>query len=121
MKLALIVDDSSVVRKFIKNLFLELGFEVTDAEDGQAALEKFKLKIPDVIMLDWNMPGMNGMQFLVELRKQENGKEPVVIFCTTENEPHKIAQAMADGANGFITKPFDVGDIRTKLQQLRVL
>jgi len=77
--------------------------------------------MPDAILLDWNMPVMNGIEFLRDLRKMEGGTEPVVVFCTTENGIDKIASALAQGANEYIMKPFDSEIIQSKLQQVGLL
>jgi two-component system, chemotaxis family, chemotaxis protein CheY len=121
MKSCLIVDDSRVVRKIARKIFEDLKFGCDEAEDGLLAVEACKKKIPDVILLDWNMPNMNGLEFLQVLRKMPDGSKPVVIFCTTENDMSHIQQAIAAGANEYIMKPFDSDIITGKLSQLGVI
>lgn len=122
MKKFLVVDDSKVVRKFVGNCLVELGFaEHREAADGQEALDRVNEEMPDVILLDWNMPVMDGLQFLIELRKMDNGNDPIVIFCTTENELGKIQQALENTANEYVMKPFDAEILRGKFTQLGIM
>lgn len=116
-KLCLIVDDSAVIRKIIRQNMEGFGFECVEAENGAIAIETFEAKQPNLIMLDWNMPVMTGIEFLRELRKREDGKVPTVIFCTTENDMDHIQQAIEAGVNDFIMKPFDKEILFSKLEQ----
>lgn len=120
-KLCLLVDDSSVVRKVSRRMLEEIGFEIAEAVDGKEALERCKARLPDVILLDWNMPVMDGMEFLKLFRSDSTHKNVIVIFCTTENDITKIMLAMEAGANEYIMKPFDESILKTKLQQLGLL
>ncbi|MDD9901827.1 MAG: response regulator [Alphaproteobacteria bacterium] len=117
----LIVDDSRVVRKVARNILEEMGFECIEAEDGQKALETCKDKMPETILLDWNMPVMNGIDFLRALRALPGGDAPKVVFCTTENEFSYIQEALGAGANEYIMKPFDGEIIQSKFQQIGAL
>ena len=119
-KTALVVDDSKVVRLFARRILEELGFEVNEAEDGQVALNTCKTKLPNLMLLDWNMPVMNGLECLQALRKLPKGKEVPVIFCTTENDISKIMIALENGANEYIMKPFDKDILAGKLSQLSI-
>ena len=74
--------------------------------------------LPELILLDWNMPVMSGLEFLTRLRKTPRGDEPQVVFCTTENTRDKIITALEAGATEYIMKPFDQDIIRTKLEQI---
>lgn len=121
-KKILIVDDAKIVRKFSRKILDKLGFEdVDEAEHGKEALEKVTASMPDAILLDWNMPVMDGLEFIQNLRKLPNGEDPIVIFCTTENEIKKIETALSNSANEYIMKPFDEDVIKTKFEQLGVL
>lgn len=120
-KTCLIVDDSSVVRKICKKIVLELGFDAMEACDGKDALEKCEEKIPDVILLDWNMPVMDGLEFLKAYRKKQQEHNTIVIFCTTENDITKIMMAMEAGANEYIMKPFDADIIKGKFEQMGLM
>ncbi|MBV1929966.1 MAG: response regulator [Gammaproteobacteria bacterium] len=121
MKSCLIVDDSRVVRKVATRIVKDLGFECSEAEDGQKACDACSISMPDAIILDWNMPIMNGLEFLEKLRQMENGDYPKVVFCTTENDISHIQRAMQAGANEYIMKPFDSEIIQTKFIQIGLL
>ena len=121
MKSCLIVDDSKVVRKLVRRIIEEIGFEVSEAEDGQKAYEHCQAQKPDLILLDWHMPVMDGLEFLKLLRAMPDGNIPKVLFCTTESELGHIVQAMSAGADEYVMKPFDAGIIRGKLEQINML
>ena len=122
MKKILIVDDSKVVRKFVAKCLDDIGFkDIREAADGQEALDRVNETMPEVILLDWNMPVMNGLEFIQALRKLPNGTEPIVIFCTTENEVAKIQLAIMNSANEYIMKPFDGDILKTKFIQLGIM
>lgn len=114
MKSCLIVDDSRVIRKVARQILEDLKFDILEAVDGQEALTVCRKKMPDAILLDWNMPVMNGIEFLRHLRSEENGGSPIVVFCTTENDIKHITEAIQAGANEYIMKPFDREIIETK-------
>jgi two-component system chemotaxis response regulator CheY len=121
MKSCLIVDDSRVVRKVARRILEEFGFAIEEAGDGQIAIEACRRRMPDAILLDWNMPVMSGIEFLRALRKTPGGDAPVVVFCTTENDIRHIQEAVASGANEYIMKPFDTDIIHAKFQQVGLL
>ncbi|MGB3625508.1 MAG: response regulator [Henriciella sp.] len=118
MKSCLIVDDSRVVRKVAGRIVQDLNFDVTEAADGADALETCRKTMPDAILLDWNMPVMNGLDFLRALRREQGGSKPVVVFCSTENDAEHIGEAMRSGANEFIMKPFDADIIQSKFAEV---
>lgn len=117
MKTCLVVDDSSVIRKVARRILEELGFAVVEAADGKAALEQCMSSMPEAVLLDWNMPVMDGLEFLVALRQADGGTKPVVVFCTTENDMSHITKAISAGANEYIMKPFDREIIESKFAQ----
>jgi two-component system chemotaxis response regulator CheY len=116
MKTCLVVDDSKVIRKVARHILESLGFTVSEAEDGRIALDRCREAMPDVILLDWNMPVMSGMEFLCALRRHECGDIPKVMFCTTENDIAHIRAAIDAGADEYVMKPFDRDTIHSKLQ-----
>ena len=107
MKTCLVVDDSSVIRKVARRILEGLDFEIGEAEDGEQALEACRRQMPEAILLDWNMPKMDGYEFLRSLRKLPGGDAPKVVFCTTENDVAHIARALHAGANEYIKKPYN--------------
>ena len=121
MKSCLIVDDSKVIRMVAKKILQELGFSTAEAEDGQKALDYCLNELPDAVLLDWNMPVMNGIDFLKALRKLPGGDAPVVVFCSTENDIEHIQEAIVEGANEYIMKPFDSEILQTKFSQVGLL
>jgi two-component system, chemotaxis family, chemotaxis protein CheY len=121
MKTVLIVDDSKVIRMVAKKILQELDFETEEAADGQQALDACKASMPDGVLLDWNMPIMDGLEYLKHLRTLPGGDAPIVIFCTTENDIEHIQEAIAAGANEYIMKPFDSEIIQAKFGQVGLL
>ena len=120
MKTCLIVDDSRVIRKVSRHILETLGFAVEEAENGQQALDRCDTSMPDVILLDWNMPVMDGYEFLGNLRRMPGGDQPKVVFCTTENDVAHIREAISAGADEYVMKPFDRETLEGKLQLVGV-
>ncbi len=117
----LIVDDSKVIRMVARKILQELEFETDEAADGKVALAACQRKMPDVVLLDWKMPVMDGIEFLRELRGLSGGEAPKVIFCTTENDIEHIQEAIDAGADEYIMKPFDSEIIQAKFAQVGLL
>jgi two-component system, chemotaxis family, chemotaxis protein CheY len=118
MKTCLVVDDSRVIRKVARRILEDLAFTVEEAGDGSEALSRCRSSMPDAILLDWNMPVMNGLEFLQALRADPGGERPVVVFCTTENDLSAISQAIESGANEYIMKPFDSEIVQSKFAEV---
>ncbi len=118
MKRCLIVDDSRVVRKVACRILTDMAFEVSEAGDGAEALKLCREAMPDAVLLDWNMPVMNGLDFLRSLRREPDGTKPKVIFCSTESDPEHIGEALRSGADEFIMKPFDADIVRGKFAEV---
>jgi two-component system chemotaxis response regulator CheY len=118
MKNCLVVDDSDVIRKVARRILEKMNFEITEAENGQQAIEQCKTRAPDVVLVDWMMPVMSGMEFLGALRLAKLDRKPFVVYCTTENDPADISKAMAAGADDVMLKPFDRDAIEAKLGSL---
>ncbi|MGY4343318.1 CheY-like chemotaxis protein [Bradyrhizobium sp. LM2.9] len=95
MRTCLVVDDSSVIRKVARRILEGLDFQILEAEDGEKALEACKRGLPDAVLLDWNMPVMDGYEFLGHLRRMPGGDQPKVVFCTTENDVAHIGARTA--------------------------
>lgn len=121
MKTCLVVDDSRVVRKVARKILEDLSFTCEEAEDGVQAVDFCTRQMPDAVLLDWNMPNMNGIDFLKKMRAMPDGDKPVVIFCTTENDMNHITEALTAGANEYIMKPFDSDIIQIKFGQVGLI
>ena len=121
MKTCMIVDDSSVIRKVARRILEGLEFQVSEAEDGEQALQLCRGELPNAILLDWNMPRMDGYEFLRALRRLPGGDGPKVVFCTTENDVAHIARALHAGANEYIMKPFDKDIVTAKFQEIGLI
>lgn len=121
MSYCLIVDDSRTIRKVSREIVESLAFEVSEAENGEIGLSECRARMPDVILLDWNMPIMDGYSFLKALRKSPGGEAPKVVFCTTENDMEHITRALEAGADEYIMKPFDKDILAAKFQELGLL
>lgn len=118
MKHCLVVDDSRVIRKIACRILEQLHFVAEEAEDGAAALDACRARMPDAILLDGQMRHMTGVEFLRQLRREQNGAHPVVVFCTTENDIPRISEALHAGANDYLMKPFDRDILQGKLAQV---
>jgi two-component system chemotaxis response regulator CheY len=114
MATCLIVDDSRTVRSAARRIVQELSFDVVEAEHGADALARCGAKMPEAILLDWNMP-------LRKLRAMEGGTQPRVIFCTTESELDRVVEALEAGADEYVMKPFDRTIIESKFAQVGLL
>ncbi|MBQ0824759.1 response regulator [Microvirga terrae] len=121
MTYCLIIDDSRVIRKVSRDIVESLDCRVSEAENGEAGLKACQNEMPDVILLDWNMPVMDGYSFLKALRSTPEGRSPKVVFCTTENGLDHITRALEAGADEYVMKPFDKDILAAKLQGLGVL
>jgi two-component system chemotaxis response regulator CheY len=122
MKRILVVDDSAAIRKAIRRIIEPLGFAIDEAADGQQALTYCtEWGKADVILLDIDMPVMDGLSFLRALRALPGVEQPAVIMCTSHNAMGNIQEALTLGANEYIMKPFDTDIITSKLQQLDLM
>lgn len=115
-KTCLIVDDSRMIRRVATRILRDMGFDVSEAANGQEALDACRVSMPDAVLLDFNMPVMDGVGFLKALRQEKDGDTPKVIFCTSERSVEKITEALQFGANEYIMKPFDSDIIESKFQ-----
>ncbi|PHR92378.1 MAG: two-component system response regulator [Robiginitomaculum sp.] len=113
-KTCLIVDDSKMIRRVAARILRDLKIEPSEAGDGREAINMCRSSMPDAILLDWNMPVMDGLEFLKTLRKEPGGSEPIVVFCTAERDVMKIAEALDAGADEYVMKPFDSDIIESK-------
>jgi len=116
--LCLVVDDSRVIRRVAVDMLKDLGFAVAEAEHGLAAVEFCRTRVPDFVLLDWNMPEMDGISCLRKLRAMALEPRPAVVMCTTESGMPKICEALEAGADEYIMKPYDREVLLDKLVQL---
>jgi len=116
--LCLIVDDSRVIRRMAADILKGLGLRTAEAEHGLKAVEFCRGTIPDMVLLDWNMPEMDGISCLKALRAMNLDPRPVVVMCTTENTLSKIREALEAGADEYIMKPYDQEVLLDKLAQV---
>ena len=117
----LVVDDSRTVRKAARRILEKLGFAVAEAGDGAEALTACRARMPQAVLLDWNMPVMDGLQFLRAARAEFGPDQPIVVLCTTEAAMDKIVEALGAGAQEYVMKPFDEGILRDKFTQVGLL
>lgn len=121
VRTCLIVDDSRIIRKVARRIVEGLGFEVDEAADGSEALAYCAATLPEVVLVDWNMPVMDGLTFLRRLRALPGGEAPKVLFCTIETRADRIAEALSAGADDYVMKPFDGQILESKLAEAGVL
>jgi two-component system chemotaxis response regulator CheY len=121
---ALVIDDSGVMRKMVMKSLTEAKlaeFEFIEAEDGQIGLDKLKANEIDIAFIDWNMPNMNGIDFVKQVRKDEKANdsdEMPLVMVTSEKTMGKVQEALDEaGADGFISKPFTVDEMKVKLKK----
>lgn len=120
-KICIVVDDSRVVRKVTRRIVEGLGLRCLEAENGHEAFEMCQSAMPDVVLLDWNMPIMSGIEFLEKLREIDGDHRARVILCTTENDQNHVRRAMEAGADEYIMKPFDSDIVRSKFTLVGVM
>ncbi len=117
----LVVDDSRVIRRIARSIVESAGLRVSEATNGQEALIACRKEMPDCVVLDWNMPVMNGIDFLDALRAEFGPDNPIVILCTTESEIDFIVRALESGAQEYVMKPFDDEILLGKFSQLGLI
>lgn len=116
----LVVDDSRVIRMVVRRILEAMGLVVADAADGFSGLMACRAAMPDLVLLDWNMPAMDGGTFLAELRASPGGADVPVIVCSSDNDARRIAAALEAGASEYVMKPFDADILHGKLAQLGI-
>ncbi len=115
----LVVDDFSTMRRIIKNLLRDLGFNNTqEADDGKTALPLLKNGDFDFVVTDWNMPGMTGLDLLKEIRADEKLSSMPVLMVTAEAKRDQIVEAAQAGVNGYIIKPFTAATLKEKIEKI---
>jgi two-component system chemotaxis response regulator CheY len=116
---ALVLDDSRAMRMILTRILREVGFEVTEAADGRAGLDMLsKGPVPELALIDWNMPEMDGLAFVKEVRQHDRYSGMTLMMVTTESEHGQIVRALAAGAHEYVIKPFTSEAILDKLSLL---
>ena len=120
---ALIVDDSRAMRRIIGRILSDAGFEVLEAGDGQEAIAvlEAQAEVPELACVDWNMPVMDGLTFITEVRKRSEWRSITLMMVTTESEQDRIVRALAAGAHEYLIKPFTGDALVEKLDLLGLL
>ncbi|CAM3883971.1 chemotaxis response regulator CheY [Rahnella bruchi] len=115
----LVIDDFATMRRIVRNLLQDLGFKnVEEAEDGHDALTKLRASKFDFVISDWNMPNIDGLQLLSEIRKDDTLKTIPVLMVTAEAKKENIIAAAQAGANGYVVKPFTAAILEEKLNKI---
>ena len=117
---ALVIDDSRAMRAILRRIMTELGFEVVEASNGKEALDRLGGLSVSVALVDWNMPEMNGFEFVCKVRAQHEYDDVRLMMVTTETEMDHVAQALDAGANEYLMKPFTGDMVRAKLSLMGV-
>lgn len=118
LQTCLVVDDSRVIRKVSSKIAKSLGYNVIEAQDGSEALARCKQAMPELVLTDWDMPEMDGLEFVRQLRAIPTAKAPTVVFCTSKGHVEDIHAGVDAGADDYIVKPFDESALRAKLEKL---
>ncbi len=117
----LLIDDSATMRKIQRNVLTQMGYtDVVEAEDGEHAIHQMKAQqfAIDLILCDWNMPKMNGIEFVRKIRSVENLQKIPIIMVTTEAERERIIEALKAGAKGYVVKPFTPDVLKAKIEEI---
>ena len=115
----LVVDDSPTMRRILINTLQKAGyFQVKDAEDGKDALAKLMAGNYDLLMTDWNMPNMNGLELTTSVRKESSIKDMPILMVTIRNRKEDIVTAIKSGVSGYIVKPFDSKTLNAKIAEI---
>ncbi len=115
MQLAMVVDDSKLQRRILGASLKRWGFEVVEAASGQEALEKCRHRLPDLVLSDWVMPGMTGLEFCRSFRRLSEGQYGYFILLTSKSEKAEVAKGLDSGADDFLSKPVDVDELRARI------
>ncbi|WP_267896439.1 response regulator [Tsuneonella amylolytica] len=112
----LLVDDSRMIRKVARRIVESVGYAVVEAENGEEGLARCRAAMPDLVITDWNMPVMSGIEFVTALRAIPTRTPPRVVFCTTNSGAKDIHKGIAAGADEYVIKPFDDAALISRLQ-----
>jgi two-component system, chemotaxis family, chemotaxis protein CheY len=114
---ALVIDDSRPIRRIEGDILREIGFEVSEAGNGREGLEKLQTgPLPQLILVDWNMPEMDGLEFIQQVRQDPRNSDITIVMVTTESEPERMVLALGAGADEYLMKPFAKDSLVDKLR-----
>ena len=118
--LAMVIDDSHTMRRILRRILAQLNFDVYEASNGQEALDLLAEcpKVPEVALVDWNMPVMDGLEFVRTVRQMPGMRQVTLMMVTTESEHSNVVRALAAGAHEYVVKPFPPEVIQEKLAYL---
>lgn len=114
----LVVDDSRMIRKVARRIVESVGYTVIEAENGEEGLARCRAAMPHLVITDWNMPVMSGIEFVTALRAIDTPRPPRVVFCTTNSGARDIHKGIAAGADEYVIKPFDDASLISRLQAI---
>jgi two-component system chemotaxis response regulator CheY len=117
MKYCLIVDDSDLMRRTVRNILEAHDFETSEAHTGQSGIESCQSRMPDAVFLNWKLSDMTGIEFLAALRGAVQHQRPFVLYCSSENDPADIERARLAGAGHYLLKPFTGNELAAKMIQ----
>ena len=119
---ALVIDDSRAMRRIVSSILIGFGYEIRDAGHGREGLDVLEEGwVPDLVCVDWNMPVMDGLQFVSAVRSNPAWRGVTIMMVTSESEHTQIVRALAAGAHEYVIKPFTADAIRDKLALLGLL
>ena len=121
MASCIIADDSKIMRMLLTKIMENFGYIAFEAEDGEDLLEQCAKQMPDLIICDWQLPLIDGIDILHKIRSDKKSSQPVFIFCAHTKDKDIIEQAMNSGADDFIMRPFDEDIVASKLRIIKVL
>jgi two-component system chemotaxis response regulator CheY len=117
-RICLLVDDSRMIRKLARRIVENAGYAVVEAENGEEGLARCRAAMPDLVITDWNMPVMSGIEFVTALRAIATATPPKVVFCTTNSGARDIHKGIEAGADEYVIKPFDEAALMSRLQSV---
>jgi two-component system, chemotaxis family, chemotaxis protein CheY len=120
MQHCFVIDDSDIVRKYARLIFESLDFRVSDAASPVGVADRFSADTPDMVIVDWRVPGHNMTEFIASVRAMTLDRRPYMIYLATENDTGDIQRALRAGADAYMMKPFNREIIEMKLHEIRV-
>lgn len=113
-----VIDDSEIVRKYTRLIFEGLGFRVSEADSAVAAMERLRTESPSFVLVDWRLPDANSIELISRIRATAKTERPHILYVVSETDVPEIQRAVAHGADGFLTKPYNREVVEMKLQEI---